>query len=114
MRYKALVLLALGLSLSATAIGCERVGKFSYANYERIQVGMTLTEVERLLGAPGEEIDESFVALTNVGDKKTKRVVSGDKYYKWFKDKADVLGAWIVISLKNGLVAEKYYWEPSL
>jgi len=71
---------------------------------------MTPAEVERLLGETGNEINEVFVPLILVGQpKQEKQVVSGDQYYRW-QNKS----SYIIVSLRKGFVAEKYYWEPSL
>jgi hypothetical protein len=93
-----------------------RVGTVSYANYERIQPGMSLAEVDRLVGAPGTEIPET--ELPGVVDwsvpvdhpKRVKAVVSGERYFRW----EDGSGPEIIISLRGGVVAEKWYWEASL
>jgi hypothetical protein len=37
-------------------------------------------------------------------------VVAGERYFRW----DDGNGAEIIISLRSGVVAEKWYWEPSL
>jgi hypothetical protein len=69
----------------------DRKGTFSYGNYQRICSGMTLADVERLLGAPGAEIDESFVPLILIGQpKQEQRVVFGDHYYRWQTERNDI------------------------
>ena len=80
-----------------------RPGVFSYFNYCIIFPGMTLTQVEALLGKPGREIPPHEVPGTSA-----KAFVSGDRVFRW-EDGNRV----IFISLKNGVVYEKYYREPS-
>ncbi|WP_171469925.1 hypothetical protein [Frigoriglobus tundricola] len=87
----------------------------SHANYERIRPGMNLAQVERLLGGPGTEALEKH--LPGVVDwdvpvdhpKRVKAVVSGEQYFCW-----DDRGTEIIISLRAGVVSEKWYYEPSL
>jgi hypothetical protein len=108
------VCLGVGLLLAITGAVflsfVNREGAFSYSNFERIRTGMTLAEVERLLGETGNEINESFVPLIVVGQpKQQKQVVSGGQYYRWENG-----NSYVIVSFRKGLVAEKYYWEPSL
>lgn len=105
---------AVGLLLTIACVGCfiffDREGTFSYGNYERIREGMTPADVERLLGGTGNEINESFVPLILIGQpKQEERVVSGDQYHRWENG-----SSYIIVSFRNGVVAGKYYWEPSL
>jgi hypothetical protein len=107
-----------------------------HAGYERIQVGMTLAEVEAILG-PGTEIDLSEVPTTLVSlnpaaeraayerarrtgrplptvrsfPAHSKPVVQGDRVVRW---RGDHNGARILIGFKDGKVAEKWYTEYSL
>lgn len=87
-------------------------GVFSHANYARIHEGMSLADVETLLGEPGRAVEERylpFVVDRSVEPRKLKPVISGQEYYQW-----DEGARYIIISLRDGVVAEKYYWEPSL
>lgn len=92
-------------------------GTFSHANYGRIHPGMSLAEVERLLGGRGDKMPEG--ELPKVVDwsvpleapERTKQVVSGEQFFRW---RGEVNGAQIIISLRDGIVAEKWYWEQSL
>jgi len=99
-----------------TVVWLDRPSTFSHANCERICPGMGLADVQRLLGSPGTETFES--CLPGVVDwnvpvthpKRVKPVVSGEQYFRW----DDAEGAKIIISLRDGVVAEKWYWKPSL
>jgi hypothetical protein len=77
-------------------------GKFSYINYRRISKGMSIAEVDDLLGSTGKEVPASL--LLN-----QKPVVSGERYFRW-----DAGIRQVYVSLNNDVVAEKYYWSPSL
>jgi hypothetical protein len=107
------ILLTLALAAVAGAAWWCRPGVFSYSNYQGIQPGMTLEQVESLLGGPGREIPESevtYVVDNNapVGStKRLKHVVAGERYFEWGEDLFE-----LIISLKGGRVAEKWYWEP--
>lgn len=104
------------VAVLAAVVWFNREGTFSHANYERIRPGMSLADVERLVGAPGAETFEG--QLPGVVDwsvpvdhpKRVKAVVAGEQYFRW----DDGNGAEIIISLRGGVVAEKWYWEPSL
>ena len=99
----------------AAGFWVNRVGTFSYANYERIRPGMPLAEIERLLGGPGTEVDES--ELPHVVDRQVPAddprrlapVISGERYIRW-----EAGSSYIIVSLRGDLVAEMNYWEPSL
>jgi hypothetical protein len=84
---------------------------------------MTLAEVEQRLGAPG--LSQSEGQLPGVVDwsvpvdhpKRVKAVIGGEESYRWNKSgsRQILIGdAYIIISLRDGVVADKYYWEPSL
>jgi hypothetical protein len=98
------LLVAAGVFSAATAWSC-RPRTFSYTNYQRIRPGMTLAEVEALLGGPGEEIRETQVP--EYSDR--KRVVSGERFFR-----SEQKGRKIIVSFEAGTVKEKWYWQPSL
>jgi hypothetical protein len=106
------------LALIVALIGGGWVGSTYYsafAYYERIQTGMTLDEVERVLGHPGREVRESELERTvdwnlPVGHpRRVKPVISGEHYFRWEKG-----SGYIIVSLRGGVVAEKWYWESNL
>ncbi len=116
MRKGCLAALALFAALIVVAVfWFNRTGTFSHANYERIRPGMTPAEVERLLGGHGTEVPES--QLPGIVDrevpvdhpKRVKPVVSGERYLRLEQG-----GSEIIVSLRGNVVAEKWYWEPSL
>src|SRR4051812_8359642 len=80
----------------------NRTATFSYANYKRILPGMPLAEVDRLLGGPGVEVDES--RLPGIVDwdvpvdhpKRIKPVVTGHRYFRWEQG-----SSYILVSLRN-------------
>jgi len=108
-----------------------------FANYKRIQVGMSVEEVQAIL-APGTPVKQSEVPGTEVfvnpADEKaaaekfrklgprattkirdypmrTKPIVEGDLILKWENNQT---GARVLVSFKDGKVHEKDFWEPSL
>jgi len=93
----------------------NRTGTFSYADFQRIQPGMHLKEIEDLLGGPGLEVNQSRVAGIVNWDapidspERVKPVVSGDRIHRWEQG-----NRYILVSIKGGVVHEKWYWEPSL
>ena len=101
-------------ALTIAATWC-RSGRFSHCNFERIETGMKLDDVETLLGASGREITAD--QLPGIVDwsvpvdspKRIKGAIAGEKFYRW-EDGA----RYILISLTAGVVHEKWYWEPSL
>jgi hypothetical protein len=88
-------------------------GRFSYSNYERIEVGMSRERVAELLGSPGEETKTipgfpRYVFRPGAPPGWTG-VVWGDTFVHWQDGNRD-----IYVGLSEGRVASKYYWEPSL
>lgn len=108
-----LVLVGLGFALDAYV---NRPGRLCYRNYERIQVGMSLVEVEALLGGTGEEIRRETLPGSPdynepVLSKRVKPVVTGDKFFRWYESP---IGKKVIVGLKDDKVCDKWYWEPSL
>ena len=76
---------------------------------------MTLAEVEHLLGSPGTEVTEQ--QLPHIVDwdvpidhpRRVKPAISGERYFKWVEGTS-----YIIVSMNSEIVAEKWYWEPSL
>jgi hypothetical protein len=102
--------------------------KFGW-DYDKIAVGMTLSEVETLIG-PGTEIDRSSLPKTHrlkagvhpnrVGPQVTVvdhdlfeivPVVDGDVFHRWTENGG---GSYVILGFRNGRVCDKWYWEPSL
>jgi hypothetical protein len=100
----ALVLVGFGLR----AILYCQPGTFAYCNYQRVQVGMTQTEVEALLG-PGTEIRTArHHPVENVP------VVEGERFFEWPPERPPISGdPYIIVTFREGRVCEKHYWEPS-
>jgi hypothetical protein len=98
-----LVLVALGFALDAYV---NRPGRLCYRNYERIWIGMTLTQVEGLLGGPGEEIRREALPKSDHTEP-----VTGDKFFRW---QESAIGKKGIVGLKDDKVCDKWYWEPSL
>jgi hypothetical protein len=125
------LLLLVGVVL---ALVC-RPGRVSYCNYKRVADGMTLADVERLIGQ-GVKLDPSQVPTTRVAvnpadvgasEARARRaglthstirdyptrvvpVVEGDEVYKW----AGEGGSYILVAFREGRVSGKFYWVLSL
>ncbi len=85
-----------------------------YYGYQTIHAGMSLLEVEQVLGR-GVEIDQqelpTRVDFTEPDPSKRRRpVVTGRRFYRW----EDGNGRRVIIGINNGRVVDKSYWEPSL
>jgi hypothetical protein len=107
-----LVLLTLIAALVAGGwVGSTYYSAFAY--YKRIQPGMTLNEVERLLGQPGREVSESELEQAldwNIAVRQARRVRHvdpGERYFRWEKG-----SGYIIVSVRGDVVTEKWYWEP--
>src|SRR5690348_5798548 len=93
------------LSVTSTAWWCFcRPGTYGYFNFLRIQVGMDLEQVERLLG-PGTELLPSHVPLQGL-----RPVVTGGHVFQWKNPRS---GGYILVAFNDGKVCEKNYWEPN-
>jgi len=80
-------------------------GRYSRQNYEKIRDGATLSEVERLLGRPGEEVSEGQLPHSP-----TTRPGQAGRYVVWRSH-----NGYIAIALeKDGRVCGKIMFEPSL
>jgi hypothetical protein len=95
---------------------CHRPAAILYQRSERVRPGMRLEAASAALGGAGRKLQEWELPET-VDDNRPvglpgrlKPVVSGDEYYRWETDG----GAYLVVSLKNGVVREKFFYEPSL
>jgi hypothetical protein len=83
---------------------------------QEIRPGMRLEDVRALLGSVGRKIDKS--ELPEVGDwdapigspTRSNPVVSGERFYRWEADG----GAYVIVSVKHGVVHEKFFYTPSL
>lgn len=122
------------LSLGAF-YGCSVKDSPYSNNYGRVQVGMTVEEVEAILG-PGSSVKQSEVptvvvavnpADVQASEERAKRagrwpqtardypvrhkpVVEGDLILKWVDDRT---GERILVAFKDGKVCEKHYWDPN-
>src|SRR5690242_18170374 len=82
-----LALVVLAAFVFALDAYLHRPGRFCYRNYERIRVGMTLPEVEALLGAPGREVArEELPQSRDFGPplpRKWSKPLIGDRFFGW-------------------------------
>jgi hypothetical protein len=97
------------VALLALVAGCSGNKKLTRANYDKINAGMTLAEVEQLLGGPGEQqggdlatAEGSRVAgAVGIGDMQSmSQPRSKTKTYKWGSS-----SKWITVTFLDGKVA---------
>jgi hypothetical protein len=77
--------------------------------FKRIQKGMTLSEIESILGEGVKIPPERLPTHPDYEKGGEKPVVKGDIFYLWDKGEYRV-----TIGFVEGKVFEKYLWEPSL
>jgi hypothetical protein len=97
-------LVALVVIASLILAQCRR-GVISECNYGKIRPGMTVSEVEAILGS-GQELEGKYVPYTHTGP-----VSSGERFFKW-EDRTTARKVWV--GIRSGRVCDKWYWEPSL
>jgi hypothetical protein len=89
-------------------------GQLSWCNCKKVTNGMTLDEVQRLVGWPGEEITQEqlpWCPATVTTGYKNNAVVGGDRFFRWYDQERYV---WLIIGMKDGRVFSSCFWEPSL
>jgi hypothetical protein len=101
---------AIALALLAFAVvGCNRAKQVTRTNYDKINTGMTLAEVQSLLGGPGEQ-EGGDLAMAEAsggagaagigGDLQSmSQPRSKDKSYKWGTD-----SRWIKVTFRDDKV----------
>ena len=102
---------AVALLLTLVALpGCQRAKQVNRANYDKITTGMTLAEVETLLGGKGEENPEGL-SLAEGSSVAGAAGIGGDlqsmtqrkspiTWYKWGN-----ASRWIAVAFLDGKVA---------
>ena len=94
------------LSLCAIFLASCKSSPISKYNYEAVEIGMTLMQVEAILG-PGQQIPAKNLPTTTG----MTPVVHGEQYFEWQDKDAD---REIIVAFSRGKVCDKWYWEPSL
>jgi hypothetical protein len=100
----------LAVALLALAItGCNRAKQVTRTNYDKINTGMTLAEVQALLGGPGEQEGGDLGLAEGSGGagaagiggdlESMSRPRSKDKTYKWGTD-----SRWIKVTFRDDKV----------
>ena len=111
------IIVAVSSAICLTLVGCSLywycfAGKPTECSFSRVQAGMTLAQVERILG-PGHQVPRERVAQVQgplqADGTGLKPVVEGDTFFAWTGG-GD--GFWI--SFKNGRVKEKYHFVVPL
>jgi hypothetical protein len=72
----------------------------------RIRNGMTLNDVEAVLG-PAKEIDRKHLPV----EKDKGQVVQGERFFHW---EYEPEGIEIYLGFRDGKVCDKWFWAPSL
>jgi hypothetical protein len=85
-----------------------------YRRYAAVKVGMTLPEVEAILG-PGREIAEDNLRQPPAyvepdPEKRRKFFVKGDRFFLW----QTAGGVEVYVGFKGDRVFDKWRWVPSL
>jgi hypothetical protein len=79
-----------------------------YRKYTRIHLGMTIKDVEGILGK-GQNHQKEDVPVGRFPGGTIVPVVVGERFINWeYKFKT------IWVGMRNGEVVSKWYWEPSL
>jgi hypothetical protein len=83
-------------------------------NYDKIAVGMALSEVETLMRGQGRELEQAELPryppyVQTKG--KDHAVIDGDQFYKWT---GPAYMQTVIIGIRDCRVCDKYYWEASL
>jgi hypothetical protein len=85
-----------------------------HAKYSQIKFGMSLQDVEEILGH-GDVLDKEKVPKTpdfsKPKDNRLVAVVNGDQFYIWH-DRQKYSN--IILGFVDGRVFDKRFWEPSL
>ncbi|HEY1376862.1 MAG TPA: hypothetical protein VGF55_08705 [Gemmataceae bacterium] len=111
---------AVALALLALAVaGCQKGKNLTRANYDKIASGLTLAEVEQLLGGPGEDEGGDLAAAeasggaaaVGIGDMQSmSQPRSKFKTYKWGSS-----SKWVkVVFLDGKVAADKFKSEQGL
>jgi len=105
-QYRGAVALA---ALALAVAGCQKAKHVTRANYDKVASGMSLAEVEQLLGGPGEDEGGDLAAAegsgaagaVGVGDfQSMSQPRSKFKTYKWGSS-----SKWIKVTFLEGKVA---------
>jgi hypothetical protein len=101
------VMIALSVLFVVALLASARCynGTVSDCNYAKIENGMTVGQVESVLGT-GREIGREYIPSTRDGP-----VVDGQAYFLW---EEAATGRQVWVGLRGGRVCTKWYWEPSL
>jgi hypothetical protein len=106
-----LILFVLALVVPFTLIALfDQPGRFSRNNYLRIHDGMTLAQVEALLGAPGEELRRATLFAS---PDRRERPLAGDQVFRWHTP-GNPNGSCVLVGLKDGKVCDKRFYPNGL
>lgn len=113
--------LALALVITGSVAWRNQTGCVSYRNYERIEKGMELEQVQQLLGSSGDEILGMHVPTVPPYAKFSEApdgwlgVVWGEQFFRWQeKDRWFGGDRTIYVGVSDGRVVSKYLFEHTL
>jgi len=104
--FKRFVVCVVCFALLISGLSSCHTSQVNETNYDKIKNGMTLTQVEAILG-PGQSIPQVEVPTTTGGIP----FVRGDEVHCW---KDGETGSRILLGFSSGRVSDRSYWEPSL
>jgi hypothetical protein len=81
-------------------------------NYGRVSTGMTLSDVEAILG-PGDEIPPGAVPVHARDKRGNIEFVTGDRFFQWPKGRGPFMagGRQIIIGMRNDRVCDKWWHD---
>ena len=90
-------------------------GPISARGFNKVTIGMTLAEVEKILG-PGQQIPVEYVVQAPGAPNAMRKgnldlVIDGDVFFQWTHKKYTRL---IQLGMRDGKVCDKFIYEPSL
>jgi hypothetical protein len=90
-------------------------GPISRRTFKKITLGMSLDEVEAILG-PGRQIPVGSVTRGRGSPSARETwnldlVIDGDQFFEWRDDEH---GKRIELGMRDGKVCDKFFWEPCL
>jgi hypothetical protein len=105
------ILFVLALVVPFTLIALfDQPGRFSRNNYLRIHNGMTLAEVQALLGSPGEELPRKTL-FTSPDPREPP--LTGDQVFRW-RPPGNYSGSCVLVGLTDGKVCDKRIYPNGL
>jgi hypothetical protein len=97
------LLAALALAVWGLFLWCP-AGRVTKCNHDQITVGMTLPEVEALLGKPERKLTAKDFLPNGYRSE-------ANEFYRW---QGDENGRYLIVGFTDGRVVDTFFWECSL